>query len=210
MPGGQPLQLDAPNAGNRVLLDDQLVAVGRGGAHAGLGVELIPGAQPACYGVLIRRSADIQTVGLLQRPLEFFLDLRLGSADDPLAGLGVVSGGVPALPVAIFPFSDTRRWPASLPYCSPPLQRHKERIIQGYGAELSNNSHFFSLRSCGENRLFCFIAVQFLRWWWVVGGSPTQMTLKGVGKTVSSFLPINCFLGCDPCFFAVAVRFQGS
>ena len=38
----------------------------------------------------------------------------------------------------------------------------------------------------------------------------TQMTLKGVGKTVSSFLPINCFLRCDPCFFAVAVRFQGS
>ena len=54
MPGGLPLQLNAPNAGNRVLLDDQLVAVGRGGAHAGLGVELIPGAQPACYSVLIR------------------------------------------------------------------------------------------------------------------------------------------------------------
>ena len=51
-----------------------------------------------------------------------------------------------------------------------------------------------------------------MRWWWVVVvvGSPTQTALKGVGKTVSSFLPINCFLGCDPCFFAVAVRFQGS
>ena len=44
MPGGQLLQLNVPNAGDRIGLDDQFIPVGRGGADIGLGVELVPGA----------------------------------------------------------------------------------------------------------------------------------------------------------------------
>lgn len=44
VPGGQLLQFDAADAGDGVVLNDQLVAVGYGGADIGLGVELIPGA----------------------------------------------------------------------------------------------------------------------------------------------------------------------
>ena len=43
MPGGQLLQFDAADARNGVLLNDQLVAVGRGGADIGFGVEFVPG-----------------------------------------------------------------------------------------------------------------------------------------------------------------------
>ena len=57
--GGQLLQLDVPNAGDRIGLDDQFIPVGRSGADIGLGIELISGTQPACYGILIRCLADI-------------------------------------------------------------------------------------------------------------------------------------------------------
>ena len=59
MPGGQFLQFNVSNTGDGVGLDDQLIPVGRGGADIGLGIELVPGAQPACHGILIRRLADI-------------------------------------------------------------------------------------------------------------------------------------------------------
>ena len=53
VPGSQLLQLDVSDAGDCVVFNDQLVAVGRGGAHIGFGVELVPGAQPACHSVFI-------------------------------------------------------------------------------------------------------------------------------------------------------------
>ena len=49
MPGGQFLQLNVPNAGDGVGLNNQLIPVGRGGADIGLGIELVPGAQPRGY-----------------------------------------------------------------------------------------------------------------------------------------------------------------
>ena len=126
MPCGQLFQFNAPDTGNRILLDDQLVAVGCGSAHVGLGVELVPGAQPACHGVFVSRSADGQTVGLLQCPLEFFLDLRLGFAqhvfDKPFPGLWVIPGGVPALPPAILPLAD-------IAFSVGPFLCHIERLL---------------------------------------------------------------------------------
>ena len=65
MPGGQLLQLNVPNAGDCVLLDNQFIAVGRGGADIGLGIELVPGAQPGGYRVFFA-AAHIQALTFLQ------------------------------------------------------------------------------------------------------------------------------------------------
>ena len=109
MPGGQLLQLDVPNAGDRIGLDDQFIPVGRGGADIGLGIELVPGAQPRGYRVFFA-AAHIQALTFLQGFFQLFLDFGLCLTqhilDNPLAGLGVVPGGVPALPAAIFSLTD--------------------------------------------------------------------------------------------------------
>ena len=109
MPGGQFIQLNAPDAGDGIVLNDQLVAVGRGCPHVGFGVKLMPGSQPGGHGVVLR-AGYVNTLDLLQCLLEFFFDLRLGFAqhipDDPLPSLGIVPGGIPPLSPPIFALSD--------------------------------------------------------------------------------------------------------
>ena len=101
--------LTLPMRGDSTVLDDQLVSVGCGGADVGLGVELIPGPQPGGHGVVLR-AGYIDAPDLLQRRLEPFFDLRLGFAqhvlDNPLPGLGIVSGGISPLPPAVLPLAD--------------------------------------------------------------------------------------------------------
>ena len=87
--GGKPLELDLADAGNGVGLDNQLVAVSGGRPNVGLGVELIPAAEPGSHCVVLT-AAHIQTRCLLLRLGELLLDLGLRLAedvlDDPLAG----------------------------------------------------------------------------------------------------------------------------
>ncbi len=104
IPGGQFFQLDLSDAGDGVGFDHQLVAVCCGLPDVGLGVQVIPGAQPGGHGVLVG-AGDVYLLGLLHRCLEFFFGLRLGAAqdifDDALAGVGIVTRGVAALPTAV-------------------------------------------------------------------------------------------------------------
>ena len=54
--------------------------------------------------------ADVQPLTLSHSGYQLFPDLCLGLAqhilDDPLTGLGIVSGGVPSLPAAVFALAD--------------------------------------------------------------------------------------------------------
>ena len=119
------LQLDAPNAGNCIVLNNQLVAVGCRGADIGLGIELVPGPQPGGHGVVLG-SGHIDVLDFLQRCFELFLDLRLSFAqhvlDEPFAGLGIVPGGVASFPAAIFPLSD-------ISFSVGPLLCHLDRLL---------------------------------------------------------------------------------
>ena len=107
--GGQLLQSDASNSGDGVAFNHQFIPIGGGGAHIGLGIQLVPGAQPGCHGVFLT-AAYIQPLTLCYSRLEFLFYLGLGLAqyilDDPLAGLGIVPGGVPAFPPAILSLSN--------------------------------------------------------------------------------------------------------
>ena len=104
VPGGQFLQLDAPDAGDSVVFNNQFISVGCRSADVGLGVELIPGPQPGGHGVVLG-AGYIDAIDLLQRSLGLFFDLRLGFAqhipDDPLSGLGIIAGGIAPLPAAV-------------------------------------------------------------------------------------------------------------
>lgn len=87
------MQLDAPP-----------VVLRRGEPQVGFGVDLKPQPQPLGHRVF-SSPGHVQAAGLPNGLLQLRLDLGLGSAqyvlDDPLAGIRVVSGGVPALPAAI-------------------------------------------------------------------------------------------------------------
>ena len=110
MPGGEFFQFDVADPGNGVDFDDELVAVGGGCADIGLGIELIPSPQPGSYGVLVRRSADVQSLAFCYSGFQLFFDLGLCLAQhilvDALAGLGIIPGGVPALPAAVLPLAE--------------------------------------------------------------------------------------------------------
>ena len=125
MPGGQVFQLDAPDTGDGIVFDDQLVSVGRGSADIGLGVELIPGPQPGGHGVVLRADY-IDALDLLQCRLELFLDLRLGFgkyiSDDSLSGLGVIASGLAPLPPAVLPLAD-------IPFAAGPFLCHDDRLL---------------------------------------------------------------------------------
>ena len=59
--GSQLGEFDIADAGNSVLLDHQLVAIGCGDADVWLGVDVIPASQPCGNGILIR-AADVDTL----------------------------------------------------------------------------------------------------------------------------------------------------
>ena len=101
MPDGEPLQLDVADPGNGVDFDDELAAVSGGSSDIGLSIELIPGPQPGSHGVFVRRSADVQPLAFRHGGLQLFLDLCLCPAQHILAGLWIVSGGVPSHPAAV-------------------------------------------------------------------------------------------------------------
>ena len=75
IPGGQLLQLDLSNAGDGVGFDHQLVAVRCGLPDVGLGVEVIPSAQPCGHGVFIG-AGHVHLLSLFHRSFEFFLGFR--------------------------------------------------------------------------------------------------------------------------------------
>ena len=92
------MQLDAPP-----------VILRRGEPQVGFGVDLKPQPQPLGHRVF-SSLGHVQAAGLPNGLLQLRLHLGLGSAqyvlDDPLAGIRVVSGGVPALPAPIAALSD--------------------------------------------------------------------------------------------------------
>jgi hypothetical protein len=62
---GQFGELDLSDSGDGIGFDHQVVSVSGGDADVGLGVEVVPGAQPGGYGVFF--CADyIQVLGLIQ------------------------------------------------------------------------------------------------------------------------------------------------
>ena len=72
------------------------------------GIDLVPGLYPALDRVRIRLG-DVDHLRLRQGGFQFFLDLRLGLAEDVLAdGLAalVVAGDVAALPAPVGAFAD--------------------------------------------------------------------------------------------------------
>ena len=104
LPGGQLVELDLPDVGDGMQLDAPPVVLRRGEPQVGFGVDLKPQPQPLGHRVF-SSPGHVQAAGLPNGLLQLRLDLGLGSAqyvlDDPLAGIRVVSGGVPALPAAI-------------------------------------------------------------------------------------------------------------
>ena len=123
--GGQLLQLDLSDLGNGVGLDDQVVAVCRRWPDVGLGVELVPAAEPGGYRVILV-AAHIQTDCLLLCLGQLLFDLCLGLTqhilDDSLASLRIIAGGVPAFPATVLPLADVALAVGSL-FChrlSPP------------------------------------------------------------------------------------------
>ena len=120
-----------------------------------LGVVLEPDIHPLPHAVFLGFCL-IYDLCFLNSLLQFGSGLRLGPSQDvPVDGLAclrVVSGGVPALPAAIFPFSEVAL-PVGSAFChvvSPPLQQHnipqKRKISQGKGAELSKSYQFAAFR----------------------------------------------------------------
>ena len=107
--GSQLCQFDAADAGNRVLLDHQMVAVCRGNSYVWLGVNVVPASQPCGDGILIG-TADVNTLDRFQRGTQFCLAFCLRLAedifDDGLAGFWIVTDCVPALPASVLSFSN--------------------------------------------------------------------------------------------------------
>ena len=77
--------------------------------RTGLGVEIVPGAEPGGYGVFFCTDY-VQVFGFLQNFGQLGFDFGLGFAedifDDTLAGGGIVAGGVTAFPAAIASLAD--------------------------------------------------------------------------------------------------------
>ena len=107
--GSQLGELDIADAGNGILLDHQLIAVGCGNSHIRLCIDIIPAPQPCGDSVLIG-TADIDTLDRFQRDTQFCLAFRLRLAEnifnDPLASLGVIACGVATLPTPVCAFAD--------------------------------------------------------------------------------------------------------
>ena len=107
--GGQFGEFDFADSGDGVGFDHQLVAVSGGEADVGLGVEVIPGAEPGGHSVLFCTDY-VEILGFLQDFGQLGLDLSLGFAEDVLdnafAGGGIVAGGVTAFPAAVAPLAD--------------------------------------------------------------------------------------------------------
>ncbi len=115
--GGQLGEFDLTNPRNGVGFDHQLVAVCCGKADVGLGVEIVPGAEPSGYGVFF--STDhIEVLDFFQDFGQLRLDFCLGLAEDifdnSFTGGGIVSGGVAAFPAAIASLADV-----SFAVCTP-------------------------------------------------------------------------------------------
>ena len=115
--GGQLGELDLADARDGVGFDHQLIAVCCGKADVGLGVEVVPGAEPSGYGVFF--STDhIEVLDFFQDFGQLRLDFCLGLAEDifdnSFTGGGIVSGGVAAFPAAIASLADV-----SFAVCTP-------------------------------------------------------------------------------------------
>lgn len=106
IPGGQLFQLYFADAGDGVGFDHQAVSVCRGQPDIGLGVEIVPGAQPCGYRVFIG-SDYVQGLALLLGGDQFLFGLGLGLAqyifDDAFVGFWVVASRVAALPAPVRP-----------------------------------------------------------------------------------------------------------
>jgi len=106
---GQLGELDIADAGNRVLLDHQMVAVCRGNSYVWLGVNVVPASQPCGDGILIG-TADVNTLDRFQRGTQFRLAFCLCLAEnifnDPLTCLGMVARGIAALSATIGPLAN--------------------------------------------------------------------------------------------------------
>ena len=81
-----------------------MIAVSGGEADVGLGVEIVPGAEPGGHGVFF--GADyVEVFGFFQDFGQLGFDLGLGFAedvfDDTLAGGGIVAGSIAAFPAAV-------------------------------------------------------------------------------------------------------------
>ena len=107
--GSQLGELDIADAGNRVLLDHQMVAVCRGNSYVWLGVNVVPASQPCGDGILIG-TADVNTLDRFQSGTQFCLAFRLCLTeyifDDPLACFGMVACGIAARPATIGPLAN--------------------------------------------------------------------------------------------------------
>ena len=107
--GSQLGELDAADAGNRVLLDHELVAVSRVDSYVWLCVDVIPASQPSGDGILIG-AADVDTLDRFQRGIQFCLAFCLCLAedifDDPLASFVIVTRGVASLLTPVCAFAD--------------------------------------------------------------------------------------------------------
>ena len=107
--GSQLGELDIADAGNRVLLDHQMVAVCRGNSYVWLGVNVVPASQPCGDGILIG-TADVNTLDRFQSGTQFCLAfcLRLSQHifDDPLSCFRVVACCVATLPTPVCAFAN--------------------------------------------------------------------------------------------------------
>ena len=94
--GGQFGELDLTDPRDGIGFDHQLVAVCCGKADVGFGVEVVPGAEPGGYGVLLCTDY-VQVFSFFQNLGQFAFDFGLGFAedifDDTFAGGGIVAGG---------------------------------------------------------------------------------------------------------------------
>ena len=106
---GQLGELDIADAGDRVLLDHELVTVGCGNPYVWLCVNVVPASQP-CGDSIFVGTADIDTLDRFHCSTQLCLAFRLRLAedifDDAFAGFIIVASGVASLPASIGPLTD--------------------------------------------------------------------------------------------------------
>ena len=114
--GGELPQLDAPDGGDDVLFQNNLVAVGSAEPQVGLGVGFVP--EPAPFrNSIITSVIDGEPLAVPDRLPKTLPALRLGLGGNAflhrLPGGRVDAGGVPPLPSSVGPAAD-----AALSICS--------------------------------------------------------------------------------------------